>query len=94
METILVNQFRSGKQGRLDNLPSIKRRVRCSTASYPVFNSCCCSMVIPRSFHWVRYRGRRWQVKRDNLSGGAWVLTLPSQDVLVNEEHLLEEDGL
>ncbi|MHA2279677.1 MAG: hypothetical protein ACXAC5_02120 [Promethearchaeota archaeon] len=50
--------------------------------SYPVFSGCCSSIVRRRSFNWVRYQGRRWEVNWSAQEGKCWYINLPGSDVL------------
>jgi hypothetical protein len=85
MTKIHVKQFDSGYQGSLRSVEVVHRLLRTSTVCYPVYAGCCSSVVKLRKFHWVNYRGNRWEV--ENTAGkdrtcGLWFINLPGEDVL------------
>ncbi len=60
----------------LKDLETIRRRIRRSQAHFPD----CSSEIKLRSFEWVFYRKRKWQVR---FAAAGWELILPSEWELV-----------
>lgn len=86
---VRVRQFVRGTGGEVKDKETVFRRIRKTTLAFPVYEGCCSSTISSRSFTWVKYRHRRWEVRFSQRTG-RWELTLPAGNFRENANYEAE----
>lgn len=79
---VRIRQFVRGTEGEVKDKETAWFRIQRNREEFPVFTGCPSSEVKFRSFDWIWYRNRKWQVRINH--NGEWVLTLPGEEIMKN----------